>query len=92
MKTAIKDRVINILHRIYLKLFLIGERKVEKNRVYDNYGMIDTLGFDSDSNRFTYSYSDEFAYMFAIKLPFGYAIECVDGDGVKTIEIKKVTE
>jgi hypothetical protein len=29
------------------------------SRVYDSYGLIDTLGFNADKNKYTYSYNDE---------------------------------
>ena len=40
------------------------------SRVYDSLGLIDTLGFNSDRNTFTYSYSDELVYMWGFDLKF----------------------
>jgi hypothetical protein len=46
--------------------------------VYDHLGMIDTLGYNCDETKYTKSFSEELGGWFAIKLPFGYAIQMID--------------
>ena len=66
-------------HRLYLAVFLKSWNKREsvRHRVYDNLGMIDTLGYNSDNGRFAYSYSDELCYVFGFKF-LGLNIEFVE--------------
>lgn len=76
------------LFSIYLFLSRFGYSNSNKNRVYDSYGMIDTLGSDSNNTRFTWSYSEELGCVHSIKLPFNYSIELISYEG-KEIRIEK---
>ena len=35
-----------------------------KSRVYDSYGLIDTLGFNANMSKYTYSYTDELSNIY----------------------------
>lgn len=76
------------LFYVYLFLSRFGYSNSVKNRVYDNYGIIDTLGNNVDNTRFTWSYSEELGCVHAIKLPFHYSIELINYNE-KEIRIEK---
>jgi hypothetical protein len=84
MKTFIYWKLFNI----YLWLSKFGYYNHNKNSVYDQYDIIDTLGNSSDNTRFTWSYSEELGCVHAIKLPFKYSIELVNYEG-KEIRVEK---
>jgi hypothetical protein len=78
MKTKLFNFTYDKLFRVYLYLIKFGYSNSIKNRVYDNYGIIDTLGNESDNTRFTWSYTEEMGCVWAIKLPFKYSLMLVD--------------
>ena len=78
-----------VIFRLYLKLIKYGYSSANKTRVYDNLGLIDTLGSDVEVTKLTRHYSDELTSIYAIKLPFGYNIELTNGCGYKEICICK---
>jgi hypothetical protein len=85
MKTNIytistKKWVYNLFYKLYWWL-LFGpchdsmREKSYRHNVYDNLGIIDTLGHSYSEGKFTYSYSEELGGYKGIKLPFGWCIE-----------------
>jgi hypothetical protein len=88
MKTKLFNFIYESLFRLYLHLIKYGYCKHSESRVYDHYDMIDTLGWDADNTRFTWSYSEELGCVHAIKLPFHYSIELVNYEG-KEIRLHK---
>jgi hypothetical protein len=69
--------IASLLFELYLKLKKYGYSETSEHCVYDHLGIIDTLGYTKDNTKFTYSYSDEFVFVYGIKLPFNYVIEVV---------------
>lgn len=80
MKNKLNKFAARKLFRLYLWLMKFGYHYENNNRVYDSYGIIDTLGNSSDNTKFTYSYSEELGGYYGIKLPFKRAIEVWDND------------
>lgn len=81
MKTKLFTFVYDRLFNLFLYLSKFGYYSHDEKRIYDYYGLIDTLGWNSDETRFTWSYSCEYGCIFAIKLPFNYNIKLIDADG-----------
>ena len=73
--------ILDAFFRFYLFIYTYELRynttESYRNSVYDSLGVIDTLGNHGDNGRFTWSYSDEFVSVFAIRLPFGYSLQYI---------------
>lgn len=71
--------ICGLIFKIYLAIFLKKWNRLEsyKNDVYDNYGIIDTLGDRGDIGRFTYSYSNELVSIHSIRF-MGIELEYID--------------
>jgi hypothetical protein len=78
MKAKLTVYFYDKLFQVYLFLMKYGYSHKSESRVYDSYGMIDTLGHNCNNTRFTWSYSEELGCVWGIKLPFNYSIELVD--------------
>lgn len=69
-------RVTNLFFNFWL--WLDGkarERQSFKNIVCDNLGVIDTLGSQSSTTKYTYDYHEELGSLYGINLLFGWVIE-----------------
>jgi hypothetical protein len=75
--------------RIYLFLGKYDNRQSYKNSVYDQYGLIDTLGNRQEIGQLTGSYSDELTSSCWINLLFNYCIESSNCCGSYSIRIFK---
>jgi hypothetical protein len=84
-----RDLLYSYIMKLYHFLHKYGYYTTAKNRVYDNLGLIDTLGSNVDITRFTRSYSDELTSEYAVKLPFNYNLLLIDSCGPKEIVICK---
>lgn len=82
-----KNFIYNQLFNLYLFLTRFDKVETTKHREYDSLGIIDTLGYNSETGRFTASYSDELCCVWVIRIPFGW-IRLIDSDG-KSIEFCK---
>lgn len=81
--TVNSKKISHLFYKIYWFL-LFGPMKDCRNeiknnhRVYDNLGIIDTLGYNYEEGKYTFAYSEELGSYSGIKLPFGYAIYIYD--------------
>ena len=71
--------ICRLIFWLYLKIVWRewNKEQSDKCRVYDNNGMIDTLGYNTSNGRFTYHYSDEIHCVYGIKV-FNLEIESID--------------
>lgn len=78
-QSKVKEFFNRVAFDIYLKISgkSWNSENSEKYHVYDNYGIIDTLGWESRNGRFTFQYSDENVFLFGFKI-FGFTIEFID--------------
>jgi hypothetical protein len=83
-----KTRIWNTAFNFYLWISKFGYRESSKNSVYDNLGLIDTLGSHQDRTRFTKSYTEELGSIYSIKLPFGCWLNLINYFG-KEISITR---
>lgn len=75
-------QLCRLFYRVYFALFRIDLRlnniKSSRNRVFDSYGEIDTLGDQSDQGRFTSSYGNELYHEYRIFGRLFLADDCGD--------------
>lgn len=78
-KSCISELIYSIAFDVYLKIsgMKFNAEESYKNNVYDNYGIIDTLGNQGSDGKYTFSYSDELVYLFGFKI-FNLSIEFID--------------
>lgn len=90
-----KKIIYNTIYKIWWCLLfswpVYDYRREQTNnkRVYDNFGIIDTLGYNYSEGKYTYNYSDELGRYSGIKLAFGYCIEILKYDNDIFISFKK---
>ena len=61
--------ICSLIFKIYLKIVWKKWNRVECyiDNVYDDYDIIDTLGFTDEEGRFTHNYHDELVSIFSVK-------------------------
>lgn len=86
-------RIYNLIYKLYWFLLFkfpkdCNNLHSNNHRVYDHYGIIDTLGYNYDEGKYTFSYSEELGGYSGIILPFGWCLEFSD-DPEPYIKLRK---
>jgi len=81
LKTPLLKKIGSRYFQFWLWLHLKLERiEQENHRVYDHWGVIDTLGSDMNRTNWTRSYSEEGYSLYSIRIPFTHKwVTLVDG-------------
>ncbi len=71
LKTKRLKKIGDRFFQFWLWLHLKLERvEREDHRVYDHWGVIDTLGYSLDRTKWTRSYSEEGYSLYSLRIPF----------------------